>query len=403
MTATSTDLHRLGEGAAGTALVLVEQARRGIIRWDEAHRMITTITAAPIDASTTGVGLFRGAPAVGYLLHRAARPGYAAALAALDDAIDTATRTRLAAGQERIRRGEPTTVGEYDLISGLTGLGVYHMVRHRDTRLLPDILEYLVALTRPLRVEGRTLPGWWCGDGPAGVPSPDYPNGHANFGMAHGITGPLALLSAAMIAGITVSGHHEAIERICTFLDGWRQQDTTATWWPEVVSLAEHEQGRPARTTPGRPSWCYGVAGVARAQQLAGRARGDASRQQDACDALTTALGDERQLEQITEAGLCHGWAGLLHTARRVTADTPKPQTWTSTLDLLASRIDDHVAQRGMPRRTGLLDGRAGLDLLDRSDGQATTTAESWDACLLLTFPAGATAPNHTATRTTTA
>jgi hypothetical protein len=399
MTATSTDLHGLGEGATGTALVLVEQARRGIIRWDEAHQMITTISAAPIDASATAIGLFRGAPAVGYLLHRAARPGYASALAALDDAIDTATCTRLAAAHERIRRGEPTTLGEYDLISGLTGLGLYQMVRHRDARLLPDILHYLVALTMPLRVEGRTLPGWWCGDGPAGVLSPDYPNGHANFGMAHGLAGPLALLSAAMIAGITVSGHHEGIERICAFLDVWRQHDTIATWWPETVNLAEYEQRRPTKTTPGRPSWCYGITGIARAQQLAGRALGDASRQQDACEALAAALGDERQLEQLTDAGLCHGWTGVLHTTRRVAADTPEPEAWTSPLEALRGRIEDHVAQHGMPHRAGLLDGRAGLDLLDRTDVKATKRTESWDACLLLTFPTETAAPNHTTKR----
>lgn len=49
------------------------------------------------------------------------------------------------------------------------------------------VLRYLVELTQPLRMPGRTLPGWWCATGPAGRPDPRWPGGHANLGMAHGI------------------------------------------------------------------------------------------------------------------------------------------------------------------------------------------------------------------------
>jgi hypothetical protein len=104
-------------------------------------------------------------------------------------------------------------------------------------------------------------------------------------------------------------------------------------------------------------------------------------------------VGDERQLEQLTDAGLCHGWTGVLHTTRRVAADTPEPEAWTSPLEALSGRIEDHVAQQGMPHRAGLLDGRAGLDLLDRTDVKTTKRTESWDACLLLTFPTETAAP----------
>jgi hypothetical protein len=40
------------------------------------------------------------------------------------------------------------------------------------------------------------------------------------------IAGPLALLALAMRRGITVPGQDEAIDRICAWLDAWRQPGT---------------------------------------------------------------------------------------------------------------------------------------------------------------------------------
>ena len=399
MTAATIDVHRLGDGATGTALALVEHAGPGPGGWGEAHRAVSAVAAAPVNASASYAGLFRGAPALGYLLHRAGRPAYRSALAELDRAIDAATRTRLTGARDRIGRGEAGTIGEYDLISGLTGLGLYQMVRHPERGLLPDVLSYLVALTTPLRLGGRTLPGWWCGGGPRGIPSDDFPGGHANLGMAHGIAGPLALLSAAMSAGIEVSGHHEAIEGICAFLDAWRQHDQAATWWPETLTWAEYDRRAPNSARPGRPSWCYGVPGLARAQQLAGHALRDPSREHIATRALAETAYDERQLGQITDAGLCHGWAGLLHAARRVAADVPDLAAWNPALRTLRRRTEDHLARFGPPHHDGLLDGRAGLGLVEHAGTPDRPLAEDWDACLLLTFP---TRPDNTATRTPT-
>jgi hypothetical protein len=48
--------------------------------------------------------------------------------------------------------------------------------------------------------------------------------------MAHGISGPLALLAPAMRQGITVDGHAAAIHRICHWLDAWRHEAPAGPW-----------------------------------------------------------------------------------------------------------------------------------------------------------------------------
>lgn len=59
----------------------------------------------------------------------------------------------------RISRGQAPQPAEYDLIGGLTGLGIYHLSRHSTAAPTTRVLQYLVALTLPLHRTGRPLPG----------------------------------------------------------------------------------------------------------------------------------------------------------------------------------------------------------------------------------------------------
>ncbi len=240
-------------------------------------------------------GLYRGAPAVAFTLHAANQPGYAKVLATLDRHIFVITRRRLEKAHERISRGQLPALREFDLIRGLTGIGVYLLYRHGDSELTRDVLSYLVRLTQPVPVKSDVLPGWWCGNGPGDQPSPQWPGGHGNLGLAHGISGPLALLSAAARRGVTVTGHADAIRRICGWLDQWRNGTATQAWWPGMISLPEYRACTIQQPGPGRPSWCYGTPGLARAQQLAALALADPRRQRHAEQALAGCITDEAQ------------------------------------------------------------------------------------------------------------
>ena len=61
--------------------------------------------------------------------------------------------------------------------------------------------------------------------------------------MAHGIAGPLALMSAAMRRGVIVHGHGDAIAAICAWFDQWQAGQSRQTWWPEVISLDDLRAG----------------------------------------------------------------------------------------------------------------------------------------------------------------
>jgi hypothetical protein len=380
------DWHQsLGTGAPGIALARIELARSGTGSWQAVHPWTAAITSSPVVANPTFSSLFRGAPAVAFTLHAAAQPGYQSALDTLDPHITALTKDRLGAAHARIDRADPARLHEYDLVTGLTGLGVYQLRRYGGGGLLPDVLAYLVALTEPLRgSNGETLPGWWSATGPGRVSCPRWPGGHSNHGLAHGICGPLALLSGSMRRGIEVTGQAEAIERICSWLDRWRQGSGCDAWWPETLSRAEYTADVTGQAGPGRPSWCYGTPGIARAQQLAGLALGDSARALLAEQALAGCLAEQRQLDLLTDASLCHGWAGMLQAAWRVCGDATDPAVLAAMLRRLRVRAEDFLARFGPPTTTGLLEGSAGVSLAEHTTSRTDAPPTGWDACLLL-------------------
>jgi hypothetical protein len=374
---------RLADGGAGIALLHIERARAGTTDWNQVHRLAKAMTAEPIQAHPDAVSLFQGAPAVAYALHTAGHPAYRPALERLDRCVKASVSIRLRSGHRRIDQQHLPETREYDLINGLTGLGVYLLHRYGDHQLLREVLRYLVRLSQPLHAGGQRLPGWWSSGSPDRHTAARWDGGHAGFGMAHGTAGPLALLSVAMQRGVTVDRHEDAIHTICDWTDRWRVDQNDDTWWPEVLDRNELRTGTVAHPGPHRPSWCYGTPGIARALQLAGIALGEPCRTRHAEQALLHCITDDHQLAQLTDAGLCHGWAGLVHTARRAAASATTAEL-AAAAAATAERMRRHLRERGRPASDGFLDGTAGIHLVDIDAFERASDLPRWDTCLLV-------------------
>lgn len=374
----------LTKGTAGIALLHIERAHAGTGTWQQAHRWIHSAVAGHANI-TDNTGLYLGAPAITFMLDAAAADDtgrYRRALADVDEHVAAIAHRRADAALARIMAGALPGFREYDVFFGLSGLGALLLRRAPQGSAMERILDYLVALTRPNQVDGEVLPGWWVGHDPHRRHSAAYRGGHGNLGMAHGIAGPLALLSQAMRRGITVDGQREAITAICAWLDSWRQDGETGPWWPECITLPDLHRGRPSQPGPARPSWCYGTPGLARAGQLAGLALGDTHRQQTSEQALSRCLDDPVQLGRINDGGLCHGWAGVYQTVWRAAHDAATP----SLTDHLPRLTEDlaRCTRPALAASPGLLDGAAGTALALHSAGHANAPRSGWDACLLI-------------------
>jgi len=372
----------LSRGAAGVAVL---HAARG--RPDLAHPWLSRAVREDVSAAP-GCGLWFGAPADAFAVQEIGEHRCPETAHALRRAVTSVTRARLAAAAARIDAKTRPTRSEFDLVRGLSGLGA-HLLRRtadpHDRALLLGVLTYLVRLTRPLRARdaaGSSAPGWWTNDMPAGAGADAFTGGHADLGAAHGISGPLPLLALSTLHGVQVPGQTEAIEQICTWLDLWRRPAPTGTWWPQRITLPELLAGQATgQAGPGRPSWCYGTPGLARAQQLAGIALGDTARQDHAEHALLQAVTDPAQLGALSDLSLCHGWAGLTATLWCAARDARRPDLRAQLPGLvahLAGRASVLTAQDPV----GLIDGTAGVALTLHT--VTTGTTSGWARCLLL-------------------
>jgi hypothetical protein len=254
----------LSQGAAGIAVLHGLRARHGHPGEDRVHPWLARATQEDLNASSRA-GLWFGAPALAFTITVAAPERYHRAATRLDAGATELIHARLALATARIEAVVRPSLSEFDLVHGLTGLGAYLLRRDPHSDLMGEVLHYLVRLTEPIAAnDGIAVraPGWWTNDAPAGQPIGRFAGGHANFGMAHGIAGPLALLALAVRHGITVNGQAAAIEVICDWLDTWRQASPTGPWWPRYIDVNELAAGHPTSQgrvdrpgAMGRPVW----------------------------------------------------------------------------------------------------------------------------------------------------
>ncbi|MFI0409072.1 lanthionine synthetase C family protein [Actinomadura sp. 3N508] len=345
----------LAQADLGMALLPIEHGDLAAAR--------SHLTRAVQGGVSTGsnASLFHGAPALEFVLSRAGHTSRE-----VREAADRVVAARLTAAHRRQEQGVLPRLAEFDLIQGLTGLGALLLARGTASPLLKEVLAYLVSLSRPVHADGRDLPGWWSTTGPA---EEEMDGGHGNNGVAHGIAGPLAMLALAAQHDITVPGQLDAIATYARWLDTYG-----GCYWitRDQVSALD-----PPASVPARPSWCYGQIGVARAQQLAAIALGDAARQRAAENTIARTLSDPGLLDRITDASLCHGWAGLLTVTRAVAADTSAASRFTSLIDDLTRRLTTDLERLPTP---GFMEGRTGAQLA--LDGTNTT---NWTRALLIT------------------
>jgi hypothetical protein len=393
----------LAQGYAGLAVLCsaLDAVRPGA-GWDRAghhHLAAAAARVSPYDGS-----LFSGLAGVGFAatLLAAGRPRYERLLDQVDKALDPLLEGALS----RLATVSGCRVSEFDLVSGLTGTGVYLLTRlQADTGRLatPDCAAMLRRLLGGLieLTAGSGHPRRW--HTPAELASGplrrEFPRGLHNCGLAHGVPGPLALLSLAMLSGVQVPGARDAIHSSASWLIRHQTGTEQEPDWPDGVALdAVEPPSAAAEHVPGRSAWCYGAPGVARSLWLAGLAAAEPRWRDLAARTIRAVAARPSPAWGTTTPGFCHGEAGLLRVLQRFAIDLDDPVVASASCRLaaeLAAEFDPEsllgvrgVDPDGVPvDQPGVLDGAAGvaLALLGLPEtGSAMAPASAWDRMFLL-------------------
>jgi len=372
--------------------------------WDITGREHLELAVRSAEASAQlPLGLFSGLSGLAFGAWQLSRGGtrYQRLLARLDEAIcDQA----IAMADDVRARHNGVTVGDFDVISGLSGVGAYLLCRHDRPDTAAALSSVIDALVQLASVE-TNVPRWltpyellW-DESMKEV----YPHGNLNCGLAHGIPGPLAFLSQSLRSGSTVPGLKEAIAHMADWLCENRFDDVWGINWPTAVPLERVEgpaggelRSASARSAPDGPSrcaWCYGSPGIARSLWLAGEALDRDDYRSLAVASMEDVFRRPVAARRIDSPTFCHGVAGLLAIALRFASDTGSAIFIEQSHTLVKQILDSYQPESALGFRNlevadhemdqpGLLDGSPGVALVLLA--AATNVEPTWDRLFLL-------------------
>jgi lantibiotic modifying enzyme len=284
--------------------------------------------------------------------------------------------------------------GDYDLVGGLVGFGVYALERLPS----PTAVVCLEGIVDRLEETSRRRAGgitWHTS--PNLLPKhqrKECPRGYYNLGLAHGVPGVIALLGAASAAGVRRRKARRLLDGAVAWLLRQKLTDNSGARFPAWIAPGLKRAG-------SRSAWCYGDPGVAAALLCAARCVGEPAWEREALEIARAAANRPSDQAGVVDAGLCHGATGLGHLFNRMYQETGdatlaraarfwfdrtlamrQPGRGVGGFSALAAKED---GTRYWEDDSGILTGAAGIGLALLA---ATTSIEpAWDRMLLVSTP----------------
>lgn len=291
----------LGEGAAGIAIFFAYLCAAGFFEEQSLALEYLNISTDAVASQVMQPSLFSGFSGIAWAaLHISDVLGHSPDDS--DEEID---------GALEIYLGRSPWEGDYDLINGLAGLGVYFLER-RGSPLAVHCLELIVERLGELAQSGNDEVHWFTV--PQLLPETQrqmFPGGYYNLGLAHGVPGIIALLSKIVAAGIAPTQAGRLLRGAVNWLLRQRLWDGSGSSFSAFAV--------PGGTAEGcRLAWCYGDAGIATALLLAARCTGTETWETEALKIARRAALRDPESCGVVDACFCHGSAGLAHIFNRL-------------------------------------------------------------------------------------
>jgi lantibiotic modifying enzyme len=281
-------------------------------------------------------------------------------------------------------------IDDYDLISGLVGLGVYALEHPAETTR-EALVTRIVARLSELAERHDDRATWFTRPAMLG-PSQlaQAPDGFYNLGMAHGIPAIVAWLGLVMASAVD----GDAGRLVAGAVSWLREQERPS----DELSAFSHWLEPGKAPASARLAWCYGDPGVAIAMLSAARGAGRRDWEADALRIARRAATRSPESSGVRDAGLCHGAAGVAHVFNRMHQATGEDWLADAARAWFARALDmrqpngvggflGYTPSAEAPWRpeTGLLTGAAGIGLALLA--ACTSVEPEWDRVLLLDVP----------------
>jgi hypothetical protein len=267
---------------------------------------------------------------------------------------------------------------DYDSISGLSGIASYLLLLEGYDEITEKVLELMVHICSYKNINGIHIPNWHIQSENIDEDSKmSYPRGYLNLSLAHGIAGPLVILSKAYKKGIIIKGQREAILNIVNIYRKFSLVTDKFTYLPGILSLEGYLSGV-SEHKKVREGWCYGGIGIARALYIAADALEDHEVRGWAYKIIEERAQMNIEEYDMISPTLCHGYAGIL-SILAITARERDGVIVTKRINIVRKQI---VSMFNVASKYGFLD----IEIRNKNE-KYVRTAE--DTCIFLIGASG--------------
>ena len=248
-----------------------------------------------------------------------------------------------------------TSAFDYDAIGGISGNLHYLLDFEWDIESEKKIIrmaEYLVSLTHCHEYKGHKVLNFY-------IPyenlfqslQDQFPDGNFNFGLSHGMVGPLIALCKAWAKGIRVDGMDEAVDTLFSIYETFYIESDDVVIWPTCLSLESYLTGSCTAkdTQQSRASWCYGNIGIARGLQRAAKYQGDMTRVKKYGEYLAAIIDRPIVNYRLANPCVCHGFASVMAIATDTYMDQPDLRFTRSMNRLFTEALDVMSGTESVP------------------------------------------------------
>lgn len=216
-------------------------------------------------------------------------------------------------------KNAPTFDENYDMIRGISGT-LYYLLdcdyTQEEKSILVKCMEFLLSFTRDGKFDGRPIIRFHVlkpNQNP-NFDQKDFKRGSINFGLAHGMLGPLIALSKAHARGFSIDGLEEGIEKLYHLYETYQVKNgTTGPYWPGTITVEEYWAGVCRSEHLHKScSWCYGNIGILRGLQKVSAYMNWTKREQTYIEAMKQFFSQAVKDYDLFSPSLCHGFSSLV-------------------------------------------------------------------------------------------
>jgi len=219
------------------------------------------------------------------------------------------------------------TSGSYELITGLSGIlrcCLDAEPAEEYQKLSNDIIDALIERLKPKKHLGHAVPGFYYFPSEYEKQHINNPseNGYINYGISHGMAGPLCTLAIAYRRGIYSNKIRPVLEYLIDELLKARFYVNNIVYWPGKISFEQYIGKSAISHMPNRMSWCYGSIGILRSLYTAGKALSS----KEIC---TYSVEEMKKIAELDTKKylfrspiICHGVAGAALVMKKMYVDT---------------------------------------------------------------------------------